>query len=101
MRKSRRNYKQEVTKPPFELDLDEPVGEKTFVTFSDPNKMDTESAFTLARTPDPFVLARALLSDEDYQLWWAEWSGTPVDETNALIEDVFKHYGADLGKLGQ
>jgi hypothetical protein len=96
--KTRRDYKRETTRPPFQLELDNPVGEKTFVTFKDPNKIDTHSAFSLSRTPDPDVLARALLSDEDFHLWWAEWADAPVDETNALLEDVQEYYGANPGK---
>lgn len=98
MRKSRRDYKQETAKRPFELDLEEPVGEKTFVTFKDPNTIPTRSAFSLARVADPEVLARALLSEEDFDLWWAEWSDAPANATNALLEDVLEHYGADPGK---
>jgi len=102
MRKSRRNYHREITREPFELDLDNPVeGGPACVTFRDPNKLETESAFGLARTVDPEDQLRILLSEADFAAFWAEWRTAPVDETNALLEDVLKHYGVDRGKLAR
>jgi len=100
MRKTRRNYHKEATRELFELDLDNPIeGGPQFVTFRDPNKLETGTAFSLARTADPEDQLRILLSDEDFAAFWAEWRTEPVDETNALLEDVLKHYGVDRGKL--
>jgi len=101
-RKSRRDYVREAKVPPFQLDLDNPVeGGATYVTFKNPNRLETESAFDLARETDPEMQFRALLSDEDYAAFWAEWRSAPVDETNALLEDVLEHYGASRGKLSR
>lgn len=97
-RKSRRDYVKEATAAPFELELSEPFGDKTYVVFKNPNRLETESAFDLARETDAELQLRALLSDEDYSAWWAEWRTAPVDETNALLEDVLDHYGANRGK---
>lgn len=102
MQKSRRDYKKEATREPFELRLeDPPEGHPGFVTFKDPTKIATRSAFSLARNADPTELATALLSPEDYKAWWAEWGDYPADETNELIADVMKYYGADPGKLAR
>lgn len=102
MRKSRRNYKNESRREPFELDLDAPAeGGPTYVTFLDPNRLPTKTAFELARSEDPEESLRLLLSPADYDAWWAEWASAPVDETNALLEDVMAHYGADRGKLAR
>lgn len=93
-RKSRRDFTRETKRPPYELDLDD--GE--FVTFMDPNKLPTDSAFDLAREADPEIALRKLLSEEDFAVWWAEWRKVPIDETNALLDDVLEHYGANRGK---
>jgi hypothetical protein len=98
--KSRRDYKQEARREPFTLELDTPVeGGPTFVTFLDPSKVATEDAFALGRSPDAETTLRSLLSDEDYEAWFREWRQAPADETNALLEDIQRHYGADPGKL--
>lgn len=100
MRRSSRNYKKESTRDPFELELDDPVeGGPTFVTFLDPNKLDTESSFDMARMNDAEDMLRKLLSGDDFAAFWAEWRKRPIDETNDLIEDVLKHYGADPKRL--
>jgi hypothetical protein len=101
MRKTRRDFKKEAVREPFELDLENPPeGGPEFITFRDPNKLETDDAFLLdlMRPAEVFQL---LLSDEDYKLWWEEWRAAPIEETNALLEDVQKHYGADPGKRGR
>lgn len=100
MRRSSRNYRIESTREPFELELDDPVdGGPEFVTFLDPNKLPSDSAFDMARQNDAEVMLRKLLSDEDFPPFWAEWGKKPIDEMNALIDDVLKYYGADPKKL--
>jgi hypothetical protein len=100
MRRSSRDYKKESTRDPFELDLDDPIdGGPTFVTFYDPNKVETESSFDMARANDAEVMLRKLLSEDDFAAFWSEWRKKPIDETTALIEDVMKHYGADPKRL--
>lgn len=100
MRRSSRNYKIETTREPFELDLDDPIeGGPTFVTFLDPNKLKSESAFDIARLNDAELSIRSLLSEEEYPAFWAEWREKPIEELNALLEDVQKHYGSDPKKL--
>lgn len=99
-RKSRRSYRSESTREPFELELETPPeGHPGYVTFLDPNRIPTISAFDLARAGDSQEVLQHLLSEEDYKVWWAEWAAAPVEETRALIEDVQKHYGVDPGKL--
>lgn len=98
-RKSRRDYAREAKVPPFELELESSVdGDTAFVTFKNPNRLESESAFELNRETDPEMQIRALLSEDDYAAWWAEWRTAPVEETNALLEDVLEHYGASRGK---
>lgn len=97
-RKSRRNYRNESRRTPFELELDTPRDGREYVTFLDPNKLPTKTAFELSRTEDPSEVLKMLLSEEDYDAFWSEWASAPVDETNALLEDVMSHYGADKGK---
>ena len=97
-RRTRRDYVREAKEQPFELELSDPVGDKTFVVFRNPNRLPTESAFDLARETDAELPLRALLSDEDYAAWWAEWRHAPVDETNELLEDEMEHYGTSRGK---
>jgi hypothetical protein len=100
MRRSRRDYKKEATRDPFQLTLEEPVeGGPEFVTFIDPNKIPTESSFDMARSNDAELMLRKMLSDEDFAAWWAEWRTAPIEETTALLEDVMDHYGADPKKL--
>jgi hypothetical protein len=41
---------------------------------------------------------RHLLSEEDFDLWWEEWKTAPIDEFNALFDDVTDHYGVSAGK---
>lgn len=99
-RKSRRSYRTEATREPFELDLDNaPDGHRGFVVFTDPHKISTESSYELAKSASPELTFRLLLSDEDYDAWWAEWRSADVEETNKLLEDVQRHYGANPGKL--
>lgn len=98
MRKSRRSFKTESRRSAYELELDNPVNGKDYVTFTDPNRLPTKTAFELARTEDPEKVIRLLLGEDDFKAFWAEWGDAPVDETNALIEDVMSHYGADQGK---
>lgn len=99
MRKSRRNYVIEARRSPFELELDHPKSDgKSYVTFRDPNKLATKDAFALSSTEDPVKVLKLLLSEEDYDAFWAEWADAPVDETGALLDDVMEHYGADKGK---
>lgn len=100
MRKSRRDYKKEASREVFELDLDDPVeGGPTFVTFKDPNRLESESAFDIARMNDAELSIRSLLSEDDYPPFWAEWRKAPIEELNALLEDVQQHYGSDPKKL--
>lgn len=100
MRKSRRDYKKEATREPFQLALDDPIeGGPEFVTFIDPGQIGTQSSFDLARTNDAELMLRNMLSEEDFAAWWAEWRDAPIDETTALLEDVMQHYGADPKKL--
>lgn len=99
MRRTRRDYKKEVTREPFELELENPVeGGPEFVTFRDPNKLDSESAFDMDLMR-PKEVVELLLSKEDHQAWWREWRSAPIEETNDLLKEVHKHYGADPGKL--
>jgi hypothetical protein len=99
MRKSRRDFHKEVIREPYELELENSADEgPAFVTFLDPNSLESESAFALNAMTDPETIFRLLLSEKDYDAWWAEWRGVPVRETNALLEDVQKYYGADPGK---
>jgi hypothetical protein len=99
-RKSRRDFVNESRKSPYELALERPPnGRPNFVTFLDPNKLETGSAFDLSRETDPEIVIRKLLSEEDFAAWWDEWKTVPVDETNALLDDVMEHYGADRKKL--
>jgi hypothetical protein len=99
MRKSRRNFKKETTRSPYELEIeDAPEGHPGFITFKDPKALETKSAFDLARTGDPEEQIRLLLSEEDFDVWWAEWGTARIDETNALVEDVLDYYGANAGK---
>lgn len=101
MRKNPRDFVIEATAEPYELDLETaPAGGPMFVTFTSPTKMETGSAFDIARSQDAEEIAKALLSPEEYKLWWAEWERRPLDETMKLLEDVQKHYGADPGKSG-
>lgn len=100
MRRSSRNYKIETTREPFEYELDDPIdGGPAFVTFLDPNKLESESAFDIARMNDAEMSIRSLLSEEEYPAFWAEWRKKPIEELNALLEDVQKHYGSDPKKL--
>jgi hypothetical protein len=101
MRKSRRDYKNETTRDPYELNLDNPTEDgRTFVTFRNPNKLESESAFDLDLMR-PAAVFELLLSEEEYKAWWAEWRTAPIEETNALLEDVQIHYGATPGKRGR
>lgn len=98
MRKSRRDYKQEVATDPFELVLDEaPEGHRGFVVFSPPDGWATEDALN-AEQLSPVDRLRAMLSEEDWEPFWAEQRRAPIAETNALLADVMKHYGVDSGK---
>lgn len=102
MRKTSRDFVKEAAHEPYELDLDNPPeGHPGFVTFKNPVKIETGSAFDIARSQDSEQIAQALLSPEDYKAWWAEWECKPIDETMALLEDAQKHYGADPGKSGR
>jgi len=103
MRKNRRDFKQEVIRAPYELELDIPPvdGKPIAVTFRDPSTLTTRSAFQLARTTDPEEQIRLLLSAEDFAAFWSEWADAPIGETNALLEDVLEHYGTNRGKLGR
>lgn len=86
-------YKREARKEPFQVELDN--GE--VVTFKNPNRLPTHSAFDLATTTDPHEVCQILLGD-DFEPFWAEWRDRPMDETDALIDDVMDHYGAGRGK---
>jgi len=100
MRRSSRHYKNEASREPFELDLEAPIeGGPTFVTFLDPNKLPSESAFDIARMGDAENSLRSLLSEDEYPPFWAEWRKRPIEELNDLLEDVQKHYGSDPKKL--
>lgn len=99
-RKSRRDFAKESGKKPYELDLDSPPdGHAGYVTFLNPNRLATETANELNRETDLELQLRALLSEDDFDLFWAEWRSVPVDETGALIEEIMDHYGANRGKL--
>ena len=101
MRKSSRDFAAEVKSRTevYELDLaNPPEGHCGFVTFTDPGEIDTKSAWSLQETGNPTVLARAILSAEDYRLWWAEWQHYKATKTTALLEDVRAFYGNDQGK---
>lgn len=99
MRKSRRDFHQEVIREPYELDLENPPdGHHGYVTFIDPNSLESESAFVLNSMTDPEAIFRMLMSEKDYDAWWAEWKTVQVRETNALLEDVQRHYGVNPGK---
>lgn len=98
MRKSRRDLKQEAVREPYEFVLESPPADHPgFVTFKDPNALETESAFDLdlMRPSEVFEL---LLSKEDHEIWWNEFRSAPVRETRGLLEDIQRHYGADPGK---
>jgi hypothetical protein len=99
MRKNRRDFKREASRSPFELSLENPIeGRPDYVTFKDPNKLDTRDAYDLQRTADGEEQLRLLLSEDDFAAFWDEWSTAPIDETNALLEEVFEHYGVSPGK---
>ncbi len=99
MRKSRRDYAKEARREPFQLDLEGSTEENPrFVTFRDPNTVDTETSFDLVEQPNPLKVLQALLSPEDWDLWWAEWKTAEIQETRALTDDVMAHYGAEPGK---
>jgi hypothetical protein len=100
VRKSRRDFAKESGKKPYELALDNPVeGQPDFITFKNPNRLDTESAFELNRETDAEMQLRALLSEDDWAAFWAEWRTAPVEETNDLLDEVLAHYGVNRGKL--
>lgn len=97
-RKSRRDFKREAVRDPYELDLENSNGNGEYVTFKDPNRLSTEDAFELNREDDPQKILQLLLG-KDFDPFWDEWRSAPVDECNALIDDVLEHYGiGDRGK---
>lgn len=99
MRKSRRSFTKEAKREPYELDLDTPTEDGIeFVVFGDPNRLGSESAFDLS-IMNPGEIFELLLSPEHYKAWWAEWRTVPIEETNALLDDIMTHYGAHPGKL--
>lgn len=99
MRKSRRDFFIESRRSPYELELDHPKEDgRSYVTFKDPNKLPTRDAFALSNDEDPVRVVKLLLSEADFDAFWAEWADVPVDETGKLLEDVMEHYGADKGK---
>lgn len=91
-----KDFRREATRVPYELELDN----GTEVIFQDPNRLTTRSAFELSREEDPEKVLRILLG-KDFDAFWTEWAEFPVDQTNALIEDVMSHYGASPGKSGK
>jgi hypothetical protein len=96
--KSRRDYRKESTREPFQLQLDNPPeGGPEYVTFLDPKRLESQSAFDLDLMR-PMEIFQTLLTPEEFELWWEEWRTAPVEETNALLDDVQKHYGAEPGK---
>jgi len=99
MRKSRRDFRIDTNRSPFELELDHPKADgRTYVVFKDVNKLPTKDVFALSRNEDPEAVLRLILSEEDFEAFWAEWAEVPADETTKLIEEVMNHYGADKGK---
>jgi hypothetical protein len=99
MRKSRRDFLIESRKSPFELTLDNPPeGGPNYVTFLDPNKLKSRSAFQMGVERNGEKLLRYLLSPEEFEVFWAEWGDYNFDEVNLLIEQVMDHYGASTGK---
>ncbi len=98
MRKSRRGYETQYTGEPFELDLESPPeGHAGFVTFLNPHRLDTATAAEL-NAKNTREQLETFLSPEDFEAFWSEWSSVPIEETNNLIEDAMKHYGATPGK---
>lgn len=93
MPRKSRDFRREATRVPYELELDD----GNVVTFQDPNRLTTRSAFELTREEDPEKVLGILLG-KDFDGFWREWGEYPVDQTNALIEDVMSYYGADQGK---
>jgi len=94
-RKTRRDFVRDNAARPYELELENPVdGGPAYVTFKNPHRLESQTAFELNRETDPELQIRALLSEEDFAAWWAEWRTAPVEETNALLEDITDHYGA-------
>lgn len=93
-RRKSSDFRREATRDLFELELDS----GDVVTFSDPNRLPSQDAFTLYRESDPERQLRALLNDDDWGKFWDEYRERPVDETNALSESVQSHYGANRGE---
>jgi len=89
------DFRREATKLPYQLELEN--GET--VTFQDPNRLTTRSAFELAAERDPEKVLRTLLG-KDFTTFWAEFGERPAEETNAVIEDATSYYGVNPGKLG-
>lgn len=99
-RRSARSYRTEsaAPRPPYVLYLDNPKeGGPDHVEFLDINKIPVESTFALA-DGNPRVLLKAMLSEADYKLWWAEWRDMPADALGNLLDDIRQHFGADAGK---
>jgi hypothetical protein len=87
-------YRRESKRELFQIELDN----GTLVTFADPNRLDTEAAYRLADSASPKANLQALLGDE-FDVFWNEYRHHPVEECEAVVEDVLEHYGADVGKL--
>jgi hypothetical protein len=102
MRRTSSSFRKEATREPFDLVLDEaerlPDGEYPVVTFLDPNRIESESSFDMARMNDAELMLRNLLSEDDFATFWSVWRKKPIEEMNGLIEDVMEHYGAERGK---
>lgn len=85
-------FRKEATKFPYELELED----GSTVTFQDPNRLSTKSAFELSEANPKDALK--LLLGKDFAKFWEEFSERPAEETNAVLEDVMEWYGAEMGK---
>ena len=93
-RKKSSSFRQQATKEPYELELDS--GE--IVVFLDPNQMETESSFDLAREDDPERALRLMIREGDWDKFWAEYRTRPQGETNATLEDAMEYYQVNRAK---
>lgn len=92
-RREANHYTDNKTVEPLELDLEE-IDPKTskpkFVTFKDPDRLTVDELEEMA-TGDPKTSLRLLLDDQ-FDVFWGEWSKRPWPEVRALAEDVNKFF---------
>lgn len=86
----------ETARGSFELELDSGA----VLTLADPTRVVGVSVFTLAESNDVRSVLATLLG-EQFAEAWAELSLWPAEETTALLDDVFAHYGAPRRSLAE